>query len=148
MLQIRFLTDQGTEVEPNDTQATATALTGLDAVILGGHQVATDTDWYAIPVPAGASLRIETIEGSTAETCESNGIDSTIALVNSSGTQLGSDGDTGRGYCSLIDGTGATPLNSYAHNLAAGTYFIKVTSFSTNVVAGNQFDYRLAVTIR
>lgn len=150
MLQVRFLTDQATEVEPNNTQATATALTGLDAFILGGHQVSSDTDWYALIVPAGASLRIETIEGSTAETCESLGIDSKITLFNAVGTSLGVDDDTGRGFCSQIDGTGAIPLHAYAHNLAAGTYYIAVekSNFASAGSNGALFDYRLALTIR
>lgn len=107
----------------------------------------TDTDWYVVAVPPGGSIRAETIEGDASETCESNGIDSTIALYDAAGTQLGTNGDTGRGYCSLIDGTGSTPANSFAHNLAPGAYYLRVTSFGTTGAA-NQFNYRLAVTIR
>lgn len=147
-LRTAFHTSNGSEMEMNDTQATANVDDGLATHIYGDHQVVTDTDWYSVTVPQGASLRIETIEGDASETCESLGIDSTIALFNSAMTQLVSDGDTGRGYCSQIDGTGATPANALAKNLAAGTYYIRVTSYTTSAQAYNQFNYRLVTVVR
>jgi hypothetical protein len=33
-------------------------------------------------------------------------------------------------------------------NLAAGTYFIRVTSDTTGATAGNQFNYRLVTIVR
>jgi len=147
-LQVKVLGSRGSEVEPNDTNATARGIPGTDVYVFGGHQVTTDLDTYAVFVPAGKSLRVETVEGSTAETCESNGIDSRIRIINSAGTDLGNDDDGGRGFCSLIDGTGASPANGYAHNLAAGIYYVRVESTSTATGAANQFDYRLVVTVR
>ena len=154
-LQVRFQAPNGSEIEPNDTQPTATPMPGRDVYSLGDHTVSTDTDWYQLTLPAQMSLRIETIEGDLPsgpapynETCESNGIDSTIELLNSAGVSLGTDIDAGRGYCSQIDGTGATPSNAYAKNLAAGTYYIKVTSDTTSATAGNQFKYNLSVVAR
>ncbi|MFS8068731.1 MAG: DUF4215 domain-containing protein, partial [Byssovorax sp.] len=155
LLQVRFQTDDGSEVEPNDTRLTATPMPGRDMHILGDHTVVTDLDWYQLTLPAPMSIRAETIEGDLPtgpapynETCESNGIDTTIYLLNAAGTQLTSDGDTGRGYCSQIDGTGASPSNAGARNLAAGTYYIRVESYDTTAVAGNQFKYRLSVVAR
>jgi len=147
-LRTVFHTNNGSEMEPNDTQAAANPDPGIASQIFGDHQVSTDADWYSVTVPQGASLRIETIEGDASETCESFGIDSTITLFNAAGTQIATDGDAGRGYCSQLDGTGASPANLPASNLAAGTYFIRVTSFSTSATAGNQFNYRLVTIVR
>ncbi len=154
-LQVRFQTDAGSEVELNDTRLTATPMPGSDMHILGDHTVVTDVDWYQITLPSLMSIRAETIEGDVPtgpapynETCESNGIDSTIYLLNAAGTQLATNGDTGRGYCSQIDGTGASPANTGAHDLAAGTYYLRVESYDTTVGAANQFQYRLSVVAR
>ena len=99
-------------------------------------------------MPAGKSLRAEILEGSLAETCESQGIDSKLFLLNSAGVELGNADDAGRGYCSLFDGTGASPLNGFARNLAGGIYYLRVESSGLCSGASCQFDYRLAVTIR
>jgi cysteine-rich repeat protein len=150
MLEIDIQTDGGSEVEPNNTQMTSNDLTAqtTDFVVLGDHQMGTDTDYYAITVPNGWSLRIEAAEGN-AETCESNEVDTYFTLYNAAGTQLDIDDDTGRGYCSLIDGTGTAPLDPPAHALAGGIYYLKVTAATVN--QGNSkgvFNYRLAVTVR
>jgi len=137
-----------TEVEPNDIQAQATVLSGLELFATGNHSLTTDVDWYAITVPAGNSVRAEIIEGNAVETCESNGIDTQIILFTSAGAQLVTDDDNGRGFCSMIDGTGSVPLHAAAHNLAAGTYFLRVQSSSLATGAAAQFDYKLVVTIR
>ena len=137
------------ETEPNDLISTPNAnLAGGDNVfVFGGHQVVTDEDWYTVTVPAGASIRAELIEGN-AETCESNEVDSRITLYNPAGTQIDDDDDAGRGFCSLIDGTGAIPLDSAAHNLPAGTYSLQVRRSGTETDTTAQFDYRLVVTVR
>ncbi len=146
LLRVKFLTDLGSEVEPNDTSATATAFNSSDAYIFGNHQTVTDTDYYALTVADGTSLKLELIEGDQAvETCESNGVDSILTLFDANGTALGTDNDGGRGACSQIDGRGATPTNSFAHNLAAGTYSIRVTSPTPAQAPENQFIYRLVV---
>ncbi|MBL8741177.1 MAG: hypothetical protein JNK04_08790, partial [Myxococcales bacterium] len=148
-LQVKMQTDLGSETETNETIATANSLTRSDVYVFGGMQVTTDLDTYAVFVPAGKSLRVETIEGSGAETCESNGIDSRIRLFNPAGTELGNDSDAGRGFCSLIDGTGATPLNAYARNLPGGIYYLRVEPHTPgSASAAMQFDYRLVVTVR
>jgi cysteine-rich repeat protein len=138
----------GAEAEPNENLASATPLVGASGWIAGGHQASADLDWYSITVPAGHSLRLETIEGDRAvETCESNGIDSKITLFNSAGTQLGSDDDGGRGFCSIVDGTGTTATHTWARALPAGTYFIQVNS-AVAAGAASQFDYKLIWKIR
>jgi cysteine-rich repeat protein len=149
-VQVKIQVNKGAESEPNATTAQPDALPGSDVFILGSHQVQTDVDYFALAVPAGKSLRAELIEGG-AETCESNEVDSHIALFSPTFTQLAEDDDTGRGYCSLIDGTGATPLHAGAKSLPAGTYFLKVRAsnlLSAQTGTSGQFDYRLAVTLR
>jgi len=142
------------ESEMNDNQLHADPASGGDFFITGSHQVNTDSDFYAIIVPAtGRSLRAELIEGNTSETCESNGIDSRLTLYDSTGIQLADDDDDGRGACSLIDGTGTgvPALDSLARGLNAGTYYLQVrASAAVTAQSGpsGQFDYRLAVTIR
>lgn len=148
-LQASQISAGSTEVEPNDVLAQANVLSGLEFVAVGSHQVSTDADWYAITVPAGNSVRAELIEGNlAAETCESNGVDSQITLFNAGGAQLVADDDAGRGFCSMIDGTGSVPLHAAAHNLAAGTYYLRVQASSTANGTTAQFDYKLVVTIR
>jgi cysteine-rich repeat protein len=148
-LEMRLEANAGSENEPNSSPAQADALPGVDTYIFGGHQTGTDDDYFAITVPAGKSVRAEIIEGSTAETCESDGIDSQLTLYDASALQLANQDDNGRGFCSLIDGTGSSPANAGAHNLAAGAYYIKVsaTNFPFDP-ADTEFDYRLVVTIR
>jgi cysteine-rich repeat protein len=137
------------ETETNDTTGTAQPLGSTDGWVFGDHSVAADFDFYSFTLTAPASVRLEIIEGDRAvETCESNGIDSRLQLLNSGGSVLVDDDDDGRGYCSLIDGTGTVFSDPNAHNLAAGTYFIRVSGTSTTVTAGNQFVYRLVVLAR
>lgn len=154
ILEVKFNANGGSEVEPNDTTSAATNISTNHTYVFGGHLVGTDIDTWAIPVPAGKSLRVELIEGDTSETCESNSIDSYLTLYSPTGTSLATDDDSGRGYCSLIDGTGPSGqrLDTGASNLAAGTYYVEVkpstyiTTPATDPTA--QFNYRLLVTIR
>ncbi|MCK6551222.1 DVUA0089 family protein [Myxococcota bacterium] len=147
-LRVRTVADLGAEVEPNEMAATANAGLGTYTFVFGDHAVAADSDYYAITVPQGASVRAEVIEGSRAtETCESLGIDSYLTLYGTDGTtSLATDDDDGRGWCSQIDGTGTTVLDAGAANLAAGTYYLRVHSNSTS--AAGQFVYRLVLVVR
>jgi cysteine-rich repeat protein len=148
-LEVDFQTDVGSEVEGNDGTLNATPVAGSDVFISGVHQINTDADYFAVKVPESWSIRAEVIEGSPAETCESNGIDSLLTLFDPSGLPLVSGDDGGRNFCSLIDGTGSAPLYSAAHGLPAGTYYLRVQAspFAQMGPAG-QFDYRLAITLR
>jgi len=148
LLQTRYESNSGSEVEPNNATTTATALPGNDVFIAGGHQALGDLDFYAITVPVGGgSIRAEVVEGN-AETCESLDLDSYLTLFNAAATSLVTNEDSGRGYCSLIDGTGATPVDTGAHNLAAGTYYLQVKDSTLATGTQGLFDYRLAVTVR
>jgi cysteine-rich repeat protein len=148
-LQVKIQASKGIETEPNETQVAATAFTGSDVHLFGGHLLNADSDYYAIVVPAGRDVRAEIIEGG-AKTCESNTMDTRLTLFNSLGVQLVDDDDSGRGYCSMIDGTGTVPQQGGAGNLPEGTYFLRVaaSTYARGMDTDGQFDYRLAVTIR
>jgi cysteine-rich repeat protein len=151
-LDVSYQDDNGAETEPNETYMTAAPqlLSDNEVFAIGDHVVNTDADVYAITVPAGMRIRAEILEGDS-ETCESNGIDSRLTLLDDAGVQLVDDDDDGRGYCSMIDGTGATPLDAAARNATAmlKTYYLMVraSTFSQTGAAG-QFAYRLQLTLR
>jgi cysteine-rich repeat protein len=150
-LETTVLTSAGSELEANDTIATANRLSLRDTHTFGDHQVVADIDTYQIVVPMVRSLRLETIEGSAAETCESNGISSRIQLFNSAGTSLGTNDTSGRGNCSMLDGTGAplvSPQSTAARYLNPGIYYVQVLAGSAGIGAAGQFDYRLIATLR
>ena len=162
-LEVDFQTDKGMELEAvntsglNDTFATASAnlLASNNTYVFGDHTLGTDIDVYSITVPAGGRIRAELVEGNRgtvlpAETCESFGIDSVIELRDQLGAVLGSDDDDGRGFCSMIDGTGTTPLDAFARNATAvpQTYYLGVKASVPAGGAAAVFEYRLQVTIR
>jgi hypothetical protein len=147
-LRMSLPASDGAEAEPNDTFAAATALSGSEVVASGGHLVGADVDTYAITVPAGQSLRAEIIEGGSTS-CESLGLDSRLTLYDAGGSPIDDDDDAGRGFCSLIDGTGANAANRGAHALPGGTYYLAVrASAGATASTSGSFDYRLVVTIR
>jgi cysteine-rich repeat protein len=150
-LAVTQLSSLTSELEPNEVQLSATPLSGLTVVALGSHQVTTDSDFFSFYVPEGRSFRAELIEGSSAETCESYGIDSFLTLYAPNGQMLGWDDDSGRGLCSRIDGTGDNADSSFASRLPAGTYTLQVEAAPFAQAPTNtsgQFDYRLVLSIR
>ncbi len=160
-LRVTYQTADGAETEAastmgtNDTQATAETLFGTAATtnawVSGDHTLSADSDWYAITVPNNARIRAEVIEGSRAtETCESDGIDSKLTLYDQTGATLVSNDDAGRGFCSLIDGRGASPTDPAATNTSGmtQTYYLEVNKSDFASAAGGQFIYRLSVEIQ
>ena len=111
-----------------------------------------DVDFFAITIPeGGASLRAEIVEAAGGETCESGGVDGLLTLYGPAGEFLVNDDDDGRSLCSQVDGTGSSPKDAAAHDLAPGTYYLAVEacpSPACQIGGRGQFDYRLAVTIR
>src|SRR6185295_7374296 len=101
---------------------------------------AGDVDFYRIDVPlAGSSLRIETFDSAGPVTCAA--IDTLVELRAADGTPiLASDDDSGPGNCSFIDGTAAL---SGAHNVAAGTYYVRVRLYDALLTGA----YTLRITI-
>jgi hypothetical protein len=153
-LDIRYSTDDGTEAEPNDTQAQANPEAGTELFVCGDHQNPADVDVYAVTVPAGKSLRAEVVEvaatapGYVACSTSATNLDSFLTLYDPTFTAIASDDDSGRGDCSQIDGTGTSPAQSGAHHLAAGTYYLAVQKSPLATPTGAVFDYCLAVTLR
>jgi cysteine-rich repeat protein len=151
LLDLRVEADAGMEAEPNETQAESTAVTGMEFAVRGSHQLGVDTDFFAVTVPPGKSIRAEIIEGSASETCESLDIDSYLTLYDSAGIAIATDEDGGRGFCSRIDGTGVSPVEPGANHLPGGTYYLAVEASpfaqAPSDTAG-QFDYHLVVNTR
>ncbi len=108
LLQVAFQSTGGTETEPNETTAAASAnlANQNETFVFGDHMSFGDVDVYAITVPPNGRIRAELVEGDRqTETCESGGIDSRLVLLDDLGAQVAEDNDSGRGSCSLIDGT-------------------------------------------
>ncbi|EYF07738.1 DUF4215 domain-containing protein [Chondromyces apiculatus] len=119
-----------TEVEPNDTAATATPLATPFFGVMG---TLTDVDHVRVTVPtAGTSLVVE-VSDVNAQACVNNQMDPEVAVLNAGGTTvLASDDDSGPGFCARA----VTPA------LAAGQYVIRVQR-----AGGGLFPYRLGVTM-
>ncbi len=148
VLEAQFYADGGSETEPNET-IDAANVQAEETFVFGDHSLNADSDVYALAVPQGGSVRLETIEGALGvETCESLGVDTRITLYNPNGTQLAEANDGGRGFCSRLDGTGSEPSVLAAHNLPAGTYYVQVRAAALAMGAAGQFTYRLAATVR
>lgn len=149
-LQVAPQASAGMEVEPNDGAPTATPLPGFHDVSIDGHHPnASDSDVFALTVPEGGSLRAELVEGDREhETCESQDVDTRLTLYSPQFVQLDDDDDSGRGFCSLLDGTGDAPKNAGAHALPAGTYYLQVRSSPFASQSSAQFRYRLSVVVR
>jgi len=154
VLDVRAYASAGAEVEPNETPATATPFGPNTDVVTGTHQVATDVDTFRYVVGVGSTgLRIETIEGN-AETCESNGVDTTIDVIAPDGVGVvANNADSGRGACSLLEGPARSSGTTYGNVPVSaggtprpGTYYVVVRS--TVTTAAGEFDYGLTVERR
>ena len=136
-------TDQGLESEPNDTVATADALTGTEGRIKGnsinntsGYTPATagtDTDFYSFTTTIPNSKLYAAIQNQ-----QSQNTDSVLAVIASDGTTVletdDQDGSLGANSSSLAGTVLATP----------GTYYLRVTNFSATALMP-QYDLYFAV---
>jgi len=152
-LEVSFPADKGSETEPNDGVGTAnTPLASTsNGYLLASVSSTSDADYYTLTVPSFAHVRAEVIEGNAATaTCDSNQMDSELVLYDANGALLVRDDDSGRGYCSLIDGTGTAPKNPSAANTTGTTQtFYLLARHSTLLGSGlDAFPYRVQVTIR
>jgi subtilisin-like proprotein convertase family protein len=113
---------QGSESEPNNTFGTADALTGTEGMIRGSHfsgppTPGTDPDFYSFTVAGPAKVYAATMTSSSTAT------DSVLEVLGTDGTTvIELDDQDGSGNSSSIAG---------ATLPAAGTYFFRVTNFST-----------------
>lgn len=126
--------DVMTEAEPNDTTATANPLASHDAV-LASISPASDVDVYAVTVPAGASLRLLTHSPGILTSCPG---DTNVELLSSAGVVMATDDDGGPGECSRVDPS----THAAAKAMAAGTYYVRVKSWSAAIGA-----YQLSVEV-
>ena len=143
------------EVESNDTTATAQFITTFTpfggAVAIDGTKGVGDVDWYQFNFAANSTLLISTIGSSTVPLP-----DTQLQLVAADGvTIIEFDDDDGPGLLSSLNVTG----------LAAGTYYIGVSSFAdvtstsgsttlfdgideqTGLATAAVFDYKLSVAV-
>lgn len=123
--QTRSVAQTIAEVEPNDDIASAVNL-GAGGGVEGALEPSSDVDFYSVTVPAGYSLYAETSDGQGG--CAT---DTVLTLYNAAEEELTSDDDSGAeapsgsGACSIID-----PASDLAAaELAAGTYYIRVSGF-------------------
>lgn len=135
-----------TEVEPNNTAATANARTfGVnECTVVTGAITAGDLDFYSFTAPAGARVWAYVDTGG-GQSSPANGRDSFLTLFDSAvaiieeddddGTGNGSDSSTESGLASTIAGRTLT---------AGGTYFISVEGFSPTTVIN---PYRLFIVV-
>ena len=129
--------EAGCEIEPNDDFTTATdfaAVAGGTGRVKGLVNPANDRDFFKVVVPTGGlgAITARTLDGATS-TCASNLLDSEIVVTDALGTVLGSDTNSGEGYCAELVVVGLSP----------GDYYVVVQ----NDLTTGTFDYRLQVSV-
>jgi hypothetical protein len=122
------------ESESNDTFGTADA--AFPDTTFAALDPAGDEDWFSVTLALGATITVETVDGTT-NTCAASvatGVgDTVVSLIAPDGvTVVDSDDDAGVGACSLLTATVG----------AAGTYFVRVADFGDN----DSYTYGLKVT--
>jgi len=127
------------EMEPNNTQATATVLlpagTSSAASIRGVLATISDIDAFSVVVPAGSHIIAEVSDGRGR--CP-NG--ASLRLRSPGGTSLTTDATDGPDGCGRI----AAGLDTAARGLSAGTYAVEVYTTGTSVPpAVYQLDVRV-----
>ena len=136
----RILATGAQEVEPNDDFTSSnTTLLGAGTFEVRATVVdLCDLDMFRIEVPAGADVTATVLDRNGA-VCVAGVPELNLELLDDSGVQTlgtGSVGGAG-GTCPAI---GSSP---FASNLAAGTYYLRLTTTELNTL----FNYRLQITI-
>jgi cysteine-rich repeat protein len=126
------------ESEPNGTTAEADDANGCSFTYAQISPIA-DRDFFRIDLAATGSIRVETY-GTSTTTCPAS-TDTIVDLLDSVGTQLGTNDDGGDGACSLID----PAVDSFAANLPAGTYYVRLSEYLDN---GTTAPLRVAITVQ
>jgi cysteine-rich repeat protein len=123
-----------TETEPNDTPAEAAANNSYNGstYVAGSWNPVGDYDYYAVFVPPGGSLTVETFDSNGPSTCVT--IDTQIYIYDTDGTtELAFSEDEGVGWCSvttLVD-------------LAGGIYYVLIREYNDN----NTGDYTVVIDV-
>jgi len=112
------------EVESNNTIGTATLVSPPQAIVPGSLSTTSDTDYFAVPLPAGATLKATL-------TPPSSGVDYDLYIYNSSGSTLASS-TKGAGQVDVASSTntGSTQVTRYVrvryYSGGAGSYSLKI----------------------
>ena len=114
--------DQGEEIEPNGTIATATFLSGNEVKITGNVYPNADVDYYRLPLTVAAGDRIYAAVMGSYSASASN--DSQLRIVDSSDTVLEFDDDDG----SL--GSLSSTIAGFVIPGSGGPFYLKVQHFS------------------
>ena len=124
--QTVVVTDASTivnEVESNNTRASATPVTPPKAIVPGSLSTTSDTDYFSVQLPAGATL--------TATLTPPAGVDYDLYIYNSSGSTLASS-TLGAGQVDTASSTntGSTTALRYVrvryYSGGAGSYSLKL----------------------
>jgi hypothetical protein len=139
-LVVDLFASAGSEDEPNDHPSLASPFASTHAYITGSVE-GSDIDYFRFTVPAGASVRVEMIEGEgVGSVCSDfNASVMWLALYGPIAGMLLEDENDGRRYCPMIDGPDRHPQ---ARNLAGGTHFLRVRSVFLSLQV-----YRLVIEI-
>jgi len=115
----------GTEVEANDTSATANSLAGLDGIFASIGTV-TDQDYFSFAITAPGSAVTLTLDDGLGK-CP-GAFDSRMYLYDAAGVEITNDNDSGPDGCSAI----APAMYPAAASLGVGTYYVRVEESGTN----------------
>ena len=111
------------ETEPNDTPATANALTGSQAVVLGNISPANDVDYFSFTANAGDRVY------AAMQTSWSNvSGDSRLQIIDSDGTTVLEFDDDDGAFGALSSAIGGTVIP------ATGTYYVRAYGYSATTV--------------
>lgn len=120
-----------TESEPNNSASTANSYVSPFRAQIAPT---SDRDYVSVVVPPGMSTIIATVTDDTPGDCANMVIDTLLDLYDTNGTtSLARDDDSGSGYCSMIT----------QRNLAAGTYYLTVSAYSSFRTFGYSLDIRV-----
>ncbi|WP_437683831.1 pre-peptidase C-terminal domain-containing protein [Sorangium sp. So ce131] len=123
---------EATEVEPNDTTATANV---HSAPFFAAISPGNDVDFVRVTVPSGPiNLVAETADVTSAD-CLHHRIDTAIEILDDSGARIVRSEAGGTGRCA----------RAAAPGLAAGDYYVRVSAGAG--AAGSTFPYRLDVAL-
>jgi len=136
----------GSEVEPNNTSGTATALTFTPtAITTAAINPGGDIDFYTFTAPAGSRVWLETDTGGV-QNAGATSRDTVVDLLAADGTTVienDDDDGTGNGGDGTIE-TGLASIIAGRTLTAGGTYFIRVQAFSATGIIN---PYRLFVSL-
>jgi len=125
-----------TETEPNGnaTQADANNRFVGSVFVIAAWNPVGDQDYYAIDLPDGGSIQVDTFDSNGPSTCV--GIDTVMYIYDTDGTtQIGYDDDGGPGLCS----------SEVVYGLPAGTYYVRVHEYANN--ATGNYTVRISVSL-